>query len=72
MEAFASFVDVIRLGFGDAFQLPFAPKVGFEFGEDSKHIKEALTGGGLVSIGCSVVRKCAPLAFSSRNARQIS
>jgi len=46
MEAFASFVDVIRLGFGDAFQLPFAPKVGFEFGEDSKHIKEALTGGG--------------------------
>jgi hypothetical protein len=29
---------VIRLGFGDAFHLPFAPKVGFEFGEDSKQL----------------------------------
>jgi hypothetical protein len=45
-RSLASFVDVIRFGFGDAFHLPFAPKVRFEFGEDYEHIKEALPRGG--------------------------
>src|SRR5262249_31094459 len=38
-------VDASRLGLGDAFELALATEVGFEFGEDTEHIEEALPDG---------------------------
>src|SRR3984893_5759694 len=39
-------VNARGLGRGDAFELSLALQVRFELGEDAKHIKEALAGGG--------------------------
>ena len=37
-------VHPLGLGLGDTFKLTLAPQVGFELGENAKHIEEALPG----------------------------
>ena len=51
-------VDACRLGFGDTLKLSLAPQVGLELGE-RKHFPAAV----LVSIGCAVALRVAPLAL---------
>jgi hypothetical protein len=61
-------VDAGFLRLGNALKLALLPQLGFEFGEHAKHVEEAFSGGRVVvvSIGCSVALRAAPLAFTAR------